>query len=82
MVCPCFVADYAGFCSCSDMLYVPSIDELEHFCFTRMFGSCKLFIENATKADSVKGKCSKAEIDHYLTFGRYIEGSKASAHRA
>jgi hypothetical protein len=81
MVCPCFITDYAGFCSCSDILYVPSIDELEHFCFTRTFGSCKLFKDGAAKAEAAKCGYSKAEIDYFLNTGRYKEGSKAPANR-
>jgi hypothetical protein len=77
MTCPCFVADYVGFCNVSDVLYVPSINELEHFCFTRSFSSCKLFKGNESKDEAMKGKSNKANIDLCLATGNYKAGSKS-----
>jgi hypothetical protein len=77
MTCPCFIADYVGFCNASDVLYVPSINELEQFCFTRRFSSCKLFETDGSKNETINGKYNKANIDLCLITGRYKEGSKS-----
>jgi hypothetical protein len=77
MTCPCFIADYVGFCNVSDVLYVPSISELEQLCFTRRFSSCKLFKGDESKDEAMKGKYNKANIDLCLATGRYKEGSKS-----
>lgn len=71
MTCPCFIADYAGFCNASDVLYVPSINKLEHFCFTSRFSSCKLFESNRSKNEAMNGKYNKANIDLCLSTGRF-----------
>lgn len=82
MVCPCFIADYAGFCSVADILYVPSVEELEHFCFTRKFGVCELFKKSEAKTNSAKGNYDKVELALCIDSGRYMEGSKSAANKS
>ena len=52
MGCPCFITDYIGFCRETDRMYIPSIAEMEEFCFTRNFVACELFKnrEDATES--------------------------------
>lgn len=56
MVCPCFMNDYVGFCTSSEVSYVPSIDEMETFCFTNGFCKCMLFKNGLLRAASAKGR--------------------------
>jgi hypothetical protein len=59
MVCPCFIEDYAGFCTSSDIPYVPSIDKMEKFCFTEQFASCMLYAGKGIKAACAAGRRGK-----------------------
>jgi hypothetical protein len=59
MVCPCFMEDYVGFCTSSEVSYVPSIDEMERFCFTSEYCSCMLYKNGVLRAAS-KGKCRRS----------------------
>jgi hypothetical protein len=79
MVCPCFIAAYAGFCSVADIMYVPSIEELEHFCFTRKFGVCELFKNSEAKTNSAKSNYDKVEPALCIDSDCYKEGSKDAA---
>jgi len=77
MTCPCFIVDYVGFCNASTVLYVPSINKLEQFCFTSRFSSCKLYENHGSKNEAMNSKYNKANIDLCLITGRYKEGSKS-----
>jgi hypothetical protein len=59
MVCPCFMEDYVGFCTSSEVSYVPSIDEMERFCFTSEYCSCMLYKNGILRAASARGKCRR-----------------------
>jgi hypothetical protein len=48
--------DYVGFCTSSEVSYVPSIDEMEKFCFTSSYCQCMLFKNGILRAASAKGK--------------------------
>lgn len=67
MACPLFLADYAGFCRASESLYVPSIDELEHFCFTGIFGSCRLFRKSMKETTTAQVKPAELKINGSLS---------------
>jgi len=56
MVCPCFMNDYVGFCTSSEVSYVPSIDEMETFCFTSGYCKCMLYKNGLLRAASAKGR--------------------------
>ena len=43
MSCPCFIEDYFGVCTASKVPYIPSIGELERYCFQDDFQSCPIF---------------------------------------
>lgn len=79
MACPCFIEDYVGFCGGSDVPYVPSIDEMEQFCFTDRCTTCMLFKNSELRDGSVKRKYSRANIGSFISAGRYTEGSKSPA---
>jgi hypothetical protein len=51
--------DYVGFCTSSEVSYVPSIDEMEKFCFTGEYCSCMLYKNGILRAASAKGKCRR-----------------------
>jgi|WetSurMetagenome_2_1015567.scaffolds.fasta_scaffold00671_7 hypothetical protein len=76
MVCPCFIEDYVGFCTSSDVSYVPSIDEMERFCFTGGYCSCMLFKNKELKSASSKGHVRRGRIHQEMSSGNYIIGSR------
>ncbi len=76
MACPRFIADYVGCCGGSDYPYIPGIDEMEQFCFTKKFSSCKLFKSNESKIETIAEKFTKTNIGLFLITGRYKQGSK------
>jgi hypothetical protein len=44
-------------------MYIPSIAEMEEFCFTHKYGSCKLFKGKDLKTETKIGKYTKPIID-------------------
>ena len=54
MSCPYFIEDYFGFCARSDSTYVPSIAEMERYCFKDCFTLCPIF-EASSANKKVKG---------------------------
>ena len=63
MGCPCFITDYVGCCGEAEIMYIPSIAEMEEFCFTHKYGSCKLFKGKDLKTETKIGKYTKPIID-------------------
>lgn len=53
MSCLYFTESYFGFCTRSDSPYVPSIAEMEYYCFKDSFTLCPLF-ETSSGNDEVK----------------------------
>ena len=58
MSCPYFTEDYFGFCARSDSPYVPSIAEMERYCFKDIFTLCPIF-EASSTSNEVRGHTSK-----------------------
>jgi hypothetical protein len=56
MVCPCFMEDYVGFCTSSEVSYVPSIDEMGKFCFTSGYCKCMLYKNGLLRAAASRGR--------------------------
>jgi hypothetical protein len=54
MSCPYFTEDYFGFCARSNSPYVPSIAEMERYCFKDSFTFCPIFEASSTK-NEMKG---------------------------
>jgi hypothetical protein len=54
MSCPYFTDYYFGFCTRSITPHVPSIAEMEHYCFQEGFQFCPIF-ESSLANDEVKG---------------------------
>jgi len=69
MVCPCFMNDYVGFCTSSEVSYVPSIDEMEKFCFTNGYCKCMLYKNGLLRAASAKGKHRKLPARQLVAVG-------------
>jgi hypothetical protein len=65
----------------AEFMYIPSIAEMEEFCFTRKYGSCKLFKDKEPKADTKSCKYTKPIIDLFISTGRYKEGSKSPTNK-
>jgi hypothetical protein len=40
MTCPFFKESYFGICDAQDAIHVPSIDEMERFCFRSSYSTC------------------------------------------
>jgi len=59
MSCPYFKDHYFGFCTRSNSSYVPSIAEMEDYCFTDGFTSCPIFETQTTKEEELKGRTRK-----------------------
>jgi hypothetical protein len=62
--------DYVGFCTSSEVSYVPSIDEMEKFCFTSGFCKCMLFKNGLLRAASSKIKGGRLEMRNFSAEGR------------
>lgn len=75
MSCPRFITDDIGFCGEADFMYIPSIAEMEQFCFTRKFGACRLFGNREGTVETEGSKYSRPVPD--LVIG----GPKATANR-
>jgi hypothetical protein len=58
MSCPYFTENYFGFCARSDSPYVPSIAEMERYCFKEDFTSCPI-IEVSSENDVLNGYKNK-----------------------
>jgi len=50
MVCPSFKQEYVGICLASRKPYIPSIAEMEQYCFTN-FGRCSIFMLTPSAAN-------------------------------
>jgi hypothetical protein len=74
MVCPSFIEDYVGFCRTSDVPYVPSIDEMERFCFTSKCSQCELYKSGESNGGPAKTKYSGERFDAMIFAGRYKTG--------
>ena len=79
MGCPCFITDYVGCCGEAEVMYIPSIAEMEEFCFTHKYGSCRLFKGKERRTETKIGKYTKPIIDLFISTGRYKERSKSPA---
>jgi hypothetical protein len=69
MVCPCFMEDFVGFCTSSEVSYVPSIDEMEKFCFTGEYCKCMLYKNGLLRAASAKSRHRKGSFRRAVATG-------------
>jgi hypothetical protein len=74
MVCPSFIEDYVGFCRTSDVPYVPSIDEMERFCFTSQCCECSLYKDMEAMGGIKKTGYGRERLDALIFSGRYRHG--------
>ena len=81
MGCPCFITDDIGFCGEADFMYIPGIDEMEMFCFTHKFGSCKLFKNKEAAVATISSKYIRPIGDLFISTGRHRKGSESRANR-
>lgn len=40
MTCPCFISESIGVCVSSDLPFVPTVAEMEKYCFKKSFSFC------------------------------------------
>ena len=64
MSCPCLLEEYVGFCGGSDFPYVPSITEMEKWCFRDTYASCPVF--ESIKPPDLSAKCEDAKAGSRL----------------
>ena len=71
MSCPYFTEDYFGFCARPDSPYVPSIAEMERYCFKDIFTLCPIF-EASSTSNEVRGHKSKKTWLHDINSDPFI----------
>ncbi len=55
MNCPCFKETSIGLCDASRKLYVPSIAEMDKYCYKTSFRHCPLFHRLSSAGEAAKG---------------------------
>ena len=70
MSCPCFIEDYFGVCTASKVPYIPSIAELERYCFNVNFKLCPVF-KPIQQGEVNPSRYSKSLLRTYLYSGSY-----------
>ena len=54
MTCPYFEDAYVGVCNASDFTYVPTINEMEHYCFKEHYRSCPTLESSLSKKETTR----------------------------
>ena len=70
--CYYFKKGYFGVCSASESDHVPSIAEIEQYCFKENYRLCPIFKVYTLK----RYQCNKTEMDHFTYSSNYKEEDK------
>lgn len=62
MSCPLFKQEYVGACAACESPHIPSIAELERYCFRADFGNCPLFKQSQLLNGKESRYCSTVRM--------------------
>jgi hypothetical protein len=65
MSCPFLKQEYVGACAAGDSPHVPSIAELERYCFRAEFGDCPLFAQSSARTHKENRYSSTVRIGRW-----------------